>query len=61
MGTRHAMDASTAATLPGQMSAHVVGRRRFITLTGMALGVAPFHALACRPLPMGEWKDPPRR
>ena len=30
------------------MSAHVVGRRRFITLTGMALGVAPFHALACR-------------
>ena len=30
------------------MSARHVDRRRFLSLTGMALGMAPFHALACR-------------
>ena len=32
---------------------HAIDRRRFITLAGMVLGVAPFHALACRSADIG--------
>ena len=35
------------------MPPHAIDRRRFITLAGMVLGVAPFHALACRSADIG--------